>query len=663
MKNSPLLTSSAPLPLIDRELFFGDPEIVGAQLSPNGEFLSFLKPWENTRNLWVKRRDDSFETAWRLTAETKRPIPSYFWSRDSKYILYVKDHEGDENFNLYGVDPTARPEPDQGAPASRELTGFKGVRVVVYSVPKHVPDSVYIGLNNRDKAWHDLYQLNISTGELTLMRQNTDRITGWTFDLSGKLRLATRSASSGDTELLRVDSDKLVKIYSCNLLESCTPLRFEKNGPRVYLTSNRGADVNLVSLWLLDPETGSTELVESDPLGRVDLGRVLFSEASDELVGTVYDDERLRRYFRDTSFAAEREWLRQQFPGTEIMASSRSIDEQWWLVTAYGDTEPGATYLFDRRNRRLTFQFRIMGSLPRAALSNMTPATYRSSDDLEIPAFLTLPKGTSGAMLPALVIPHGGPWSRDHWGYNPLAQFFANRGYAVLMPNFRGSTGYGKKFLDAGNNEWGQKMQDDLTWGVKYLVKEGIADPKRIGILGGSYGGYAALAGVTFTPDLYAAAVDIVGPSNLITLINSIPPYWEAGRKRLYQRMGDPTTTEGKAMLTARSPLTHADRIRTPLLVAQGANDPRVTRREAEQIVVALRDRGFPVEYILALDEGHGFQRSVNRLALYMEVEKFFSKYLGGRFQETGSPESVKRLQEITVDPKTVTITSKLAVM
>jgi hypothetical protein len=300
MNNRPLPVCSSPAPLIDRELFFGDPEIAGAQISPDGEYLSFLKPWESTLNLWVKRRDEPFETAWRLTAETKRPILSYFWSRDGKYVLYVKDHEGDENFNLYGVDPAAKPEPDKGAPVSRELTGLKGVRVIVYSVPKHVPDRVYLGLNNRDKAWHDLYQLNISTGELTLIRQNTDRITGWTFDLSGKLRLAIRSALNGDTELLRVDPDKLVKIYSCNVFESCTPLRFEKNGQRVYLTSNHGAEVNLVSLWLLDPETGSIEMVESDPLGRVDLGLVFFSEATDELWGTIYEDERLRRYFRDT---------------------------------------------------------------------------------------------------------------------------------------------------------------------------------------------------------------------------------------------------------------------------------------------------------------------------------------------------------------------------
>jgi dienelactone hydrolase len=258
------------------------------------------------------------------------------------------------------------------------------------------------------------------------------------------------------------------------------------------------------------------------------------------------------------------------------------------------------------------------------------------------------------------MLPHGGPWGRDQWGYNSLAQFFANRGYAVLQPNFRGSTGYGRKFLDAGNLEWGRKMQDDVTWGVKYLIAQGIADPKRVGIIGGSYGGYATLAGVAFTPDLYAAAVDIVGPSNLITLLDSIPPYWESIRKMFYQRMGDPSTPQGKSLLMEESPLNSADKIKTPLLVAQGANDPRVNRREAEQIVIALRDRGFPVEYILAPDEGHGFARPVNNLALFMASEKFLAQHLGGKYQEGGTPEEVARLKEITVDPKTVVLAKKI---
>jgi dienelactone hydrolase len=330
------------------------------------------------------------------------------------------------------------------------------------------------------------------------------------------------------------------------------------------------------------------------------------------------------------------------------------------VITANGDTEPGETYLFDRKAKKLTLQYRIREKLPREALASMQAVRYPSSDGLEIPAYLTLPKGVPPKSLPTLMIPHGGPWGRDVWGYNSLAQFFANRGYAVLMPNFRGSTGFGKKFLNGGNGEWGRKMQDDITWGVKYLVAQGTADPKRIGILGGSYGGYATLAGVAFTPDVYRAAVDIVGPSNLITLLEAIPPYWESGRKMMYGRMADPGTPEGKAWMKERSPINSADKIRTPLLVVQGANDPRVNRGEAEQIVIALRDRGFPVEYMLAPDEGHGFQRPVNNMAMFMASEKFLAKHLDGRYQEGGTAEVVKRLAEITVDPKTVVLSKKV---
>ena len=646
-------------PLIDREIIFGNPEIAAAQISPNGQYIAFLKPWKDTRNVYVKGVNEPFSAARLLTTETKRPVAGYFWTRDSKYILYAKDNAGDENFNVYAVDPSAKPPAGADAPPSRDLTGLKGVRVMIYEVPKSDPDIVYIGLNDRDKAWHDLYKLQISTGEKTLIRKNTERISGWRFDLQGKLRLATRSAENGDTEILRVDADKFTQGYSCTVFESCNPIRFERDGKRVYMETNKGADVNLLSLVLFDPETGKTEMVESDPQNQVDFGGAIFSEATDELVGTSYYYDREKLYFKDKGFEADYQWLQSQLPGKEINMGSRTRDEQVWLVTAYSDTEPGETLLFNRKTRTLTPQYRIRENLPRESLAQMKPVEYKSSDGLEIPGYLTLPKGVAAKNLPVLVIPHGGPWGRDVWGYDSLAQFFSNRGYAVLMPNFRGSTGYGKKFLDAGNREWGAKMQDDITWGVKYLIAEGIADPKRVGILGGSYGGYATLAGVAFTPDVYAAAVDIVGPSNLITLLNAIPPYWESIRTMFYQRMGDPRTPEGKSLLMQRSPLYSADKIKTPLLVAQGANDPRVNRREAEQIVVALRDRGFPVEYLLAPDEGHGFARPVNNMALFMESEKFLAQHLGGRYQEGGTPATVTRLKEITVDPKTVEVEKK----
>ena len=647
-------------PIIDRELIFGNPEIAGAQLSPDGKFLAFQKPWKDTRNIYVKGVNEPFDSARLLTTETKRPIAGYFWTHDGKYILYVKDNGGDENYNVYAVDPSAKPAAGAEAPPSRDLTGLKGVRVQIYAVPKNDPDVVYIGLNDRDKAWHDLYKLKISTGEKTLMRKNTERIEGWSFDLQGNLRLATRSAENGDTEILRVDSGKFTKIFFCSVFETCGVIRFQKDGKRAYMETNKGAEMDLSALELFDPETGKTELVESDPQKKVDFGEAVFSEVTDELAFTVYEEDKPRYYFKDKGFGSDFKWLDDKFPGKEVSLNSATLDEQTWLISASSDTEPGEIYLFDRKNHTLALQYKVREKLPRGALAEMKPVHYKSSDGLEIPAYLTLSKGVPAKNLPTIIFPHGGPWARDTWGYNGYAQFFANRGYAVLSMNFRGSTGYGKKFIDAGNKEWGRKMQDDITWGVKYLVDAGIADPKRVGIFGGSYGGYATLAGVAFTPDLYAAAVDLVGPSNLITLLDSIPPYWESIRQLFYQRMGNPTTPEGKALLVERSPLTSADKIKTPLLILQGLNDPRVNHAESEQIVIALRDRGFPVEYILIPDEGHGFARPVNNMASVMATEIFFAKYLGGRNQTDGTPEVMARLKEVTVDPKTVVLARKV---
>jgi dipeptidyl aminopeptidase/acylaminoacyl peptidase len=646
-------------PLIDRELFFGDPEISGAQLSPDGKFIAFVKPFKGTRNIWVKATEAPFDSAKPITNDTKRPVTQYFWSRDGKFILFAQDQGGDENFNVYAVNPADSAAAGQDVPAARNLTEVKGIRAAIYAVPRSEPDAIYIGLNDRDKAWHDLYRVKISTGERTLLRQNTERITSWVFDLKDQLRLATRSAENGDTEVLRVDEKGFTKVYSCTVFESCGPVRFHKDGARVYFVTNKGTGVDLTRLVLFNPATSAEELVESDPLKRVDFGGASFSEVSEDIIATSYTDERTRRYWKDKSFEADYKLLEKKLSGKELAFGNSTRDERLWLVTAFSDTEPGERYLFDRQSKKLTLQYRLRETLSRDALAPMKPVRYKSSDGLEIPAYLTLPKGAA-KNLPAILVPHGGPWARDGWGYNSFAQFLANRGYAVLQPNFRGSTGYGKKFLDAGNKEWGQKMQDDVTWGAKYLIAEGIADPKRIGIMGGSYGGYATLAGVTFTPDVYAAGVAIVAPSNLITLLESIPPYWEPIRKLFYERMGDPTTAEGKAQLMRQSPLTSADKIKTPLLVVQGANDPRVTKRESDQIVIALRDRGFPVEYLVAPDEGHGFARPVNNMAMFASAEKFLAKHLGGRYQESMTTAVAQRLGEITVDPKTVTMPKKM---
>jgi dipeptidyl aminopeptidase/acylaminoacyl peptidase len=653
------VAQTIPPPVLDRDLFFGNPEISGAQLSPDGQFIAFIKPYKDTRNIWVKRLAEPYTAARLLTTDTKRPISNYFWSRDSKYVLFAQDKAGDENFNVYAVDPAAAPAPGADAPAARNLTDAKGARALLYSVPKTSPDAIFVGLNDRDPAWHDLYQVAISTGQRTLLRKNTERISGWVFDEAGKLRLATRTADNGDTDILRVDEAGFTKVYSCSVFESCGPVRFHKEATRVYMVTNKG-DVDLMRLTLFDPASGKEELVESDPMKKVDFGNAVFSEVSDELVATSYEDERTRRYFRDKVFEADYRAIEKKLPGRELAVPSVTKDEQLWLVSASSDTEPGERYLYDRKSKQLTLQYRAFEKLPRAALASMTAISYLSADGLQIPAFLTLPKGVPAKNLPMILLPHGGPWARDTFGYRAQVQFLANRGYAVLQPNFRGSTGYGKKFLNAGNNQWGDKMQDDLTAGVKYLVAQGAVDARRVGIMGGSYGGYATLAGVAFTPDLYAGAVAIVAPSNLITLLDSIPPYWEAGRKIFYERMGNPTTPEGKAQLQRQSPLNSSAKIRTPLLVVQGANDPRVKKAESDQIVIALRDRGFAVEYLVAPDEGHGFARPVNNMALFAAAEKFLAKHLGGRFQESMTPDVTTRLGEIRVDPKTVVLAPKV---
>ncbi len=646
-------------PIVDRELYFGDPEISGAQLSPDGRHIAFLKPLKGTRNVWVKAAAEPFEKARPVTADMKRPIGQFFWSRDSRVILFVQDLGGDENFNVYAVDPAAPPAAGAEVPAARNLTAAKGVRAFIYAVPKSEPDAIYVGLNDREAAWHDLYKVRISTGERQLLRKNTERLTGWVFDTKDQLRLATRSAENGDTEVLRIDASGFSKIYSCNVFETCSPVQFHRDGARAYMVSNKGEGVDLMRLTLLDVATGAESVVESDPQARVDLDNAIFSEKTDELVATVYVDDRQRIYFKDPVFEADYRFVEQQLPGRQLTFRSPTADEQRWIVSAGSDVEPGEAYLYDRASRTLTRQYRIYEKLPRATLAPMTSVRYPSSDGLEIPAYLTLPAGLAPKGLPAIVVPHGGPWARDTWGYDAVAQFLANRGYAVLQPNFRGSTGYGRRFLDAGNKQWGEKMQDDLTWGVKYLVARGIADPKRAGIFGGSYGGYATLAGVAFTPDVYAAGVSLVGPSNLLTLLDSIPAYWEAGRKLFYERMGDPSTPAGKAQLERQSPLNAASKIRTPLLVIQGANDPRVNKAESDQIVIALRDRGFPVEYIVAPDEGHGFARPVNSMAAFAAAERFLAAHLKGRHQEGATPEVAARLKEITVDPKTVVLKKK----
>ena len=634
-------------PIIDREIFFGNPEIIGGQLSPDGKHLAFIKPHQGVRNIWVKAIGQPFESATLVTADKTRPIPGYFWSRDSKHILYVQDKGGNEDFHVFAVNPFI--ESDE-VPEARNLSPLEGVKAVIYRVPKTDPNFIYVGLNDRDKAWHDLYKINLATGERILHYENNHQINGWIFDLEDQLRLVSRSTEEGGTEILRIEGDQLQQFYQCSVEEDCHVIRYHKDGKHVYLETNKGAETNLSKLILLNPITGEQADVESDPEQQVDFGSALFSEVTNELLATIYQGDKPRYYFKDSELAADYQLLKAQFPGAEIKLASSTKDEQLWLINANSDVDPGATYLFDRKTKETSFQYRPRPNLPTQHLSKMQAIRYLSEDDLEIPAYLTVPQTTNKEPMPAILLIHGGPWARDYWGYDSYAQFLANRGYLVLQPNFRGSTGYGKAFLNAGNGEWGEKMQADISAGVKFLIKNGLADPKRIGIMGGSYGGYATLAGLTFTPGLYALGVSIVGPSNLLTLLGSIPPYWETIRNMFYKRIANPETEEGKAQLKRQSPLFHAKKITAPLMVVQGANDPRVKKAESDQVVIALRELGLPVEYLLAENEGHGFADPINNMAFIAAMEQFLSQHLGGRYQKEIPDSIAQRLKELKVD-------------
>ncbi len=642
------------IPLIPREHFFDNPQIAGGQLSPNGKMLSFTKPYMGEMNLWVKQVNEPFDAARVVTADS-RPIRHYFWTADSKYLLYVQDKKGDENFHLYAVNPTDAPD-KEGVPIARDLTDMKNVRAYIYNVSKKDPNVIRVGLNDTDPAWHNLYEINIASGARKLLRENKDRITDWTFDWDENLRLASRTNEDGTTDILRVEPDNMIKIYDCGALEQAYTLAFDKDNKHVYMVSNHGLENNFTRLMLLDPATGNETLVETDPDNKVDFEEAFFSEASRELISTRYFDLKPRAYWKNKLFEADYNLLKSRFMDKEVQLVNADAMENQWLISVYSDTDPGEIHLLDRTTKKITFQYRPRPKLKPEQLAQMMAITYPSVDGLEIPAYLTTPRGKVATNLPLMVVPHGGPWARDYWGYNRYAQFWANRGYAVLSMNFRGSTGYGKRFLDAGNKQWGDRMQDDITWGVKHLVEKGIVNKDKVGITGGSYGGYATLAGVTFTPDVYKAAVAEVAPSNLNTLLATIPPYWEAGRTMFHLRMGDPTNEAGKALLEKQSPLNHVANIKTPLMIIQGGNDPRVKKTEADQIVVAMRDSKIPVEYLCAMDEGHGFARPVNNMAALAASERFMAKYLGGRFQEEITPEIAQRLAEITVDIQTVAL-------
>lgn len=649
-------------PLLDRNLFFGNPEISGGQLSPDGKWISFMKEYNGIMNIWVKHFDEPFEEARPLT-NSSRPSYGYLWSFDGKYILYVKDTDGDENMNVYAVAPTAKAIKD-GVPESRNLTPLKDVTARIYQASQNDFDLMMIGLNDRDKAWHDLYSLKISTGELKKIYENNDRITGYNFDWDDKLRILERTDEKGNTVMLRIDDgNKLTPIYETTVTEQAGISGWDEDNSKFYLVTNKG-NLNLMTLFLVNPQTKEQTKIESDPLNKVDFGNLSLDNNTRKIISTSYTDDKTRIYWKDKTWKKNYEFLKKKFPGREVIFQSSTRDYKKFLIATYGDKYAAEAYFFYPEKNELIFQYTPRHELKKVEkhLSAMTPVTYVSSDGLEIPAYLTVPQGKEAKNLPVVILVHGGPKGpRDNWGYDPQVQFLANRGYAVLQPNFRASGGYGKKFLNAGDLQWGKLMQDDITWGVKYLVEKGIADKNKVAIMGGSYGGYATLAGLAFTPDLYACGVDIVGPSNLFTLLESIPAYWEAGRAFLHGMLGDPNTEEGMKLIKEASPLFSVEKINKPLMIIQGANDPRVKKAESDQIVIALRDKGKPVTYLLAEDEGHGFAKPVNRMAMYAETEKFLASVLGGRFQPNMPEDVSKRLAEITVDIKRVTYVPKVA--
>lgn len=646
-----LSSNEQKTPLLDRDLFFGNPEISSGQISPDGKWISFLKAHKGILNVWVKKINDPFEKAKPLT-ESSRPLYGFFWTDDSKYILYVKDKDGDENINVFAVDPSAMPE-STGVPESRNLTPKDEVTAQIYHVSQNNPDLMMIGLNDRDKAWHDLYELKISTGELTLKYENKDRIIGYDFDWNDKLRMLYRTDEKGTTTFLRINNDQsLTTIYKTLVTETAYSNGWNTESTQFYLVTNVG-DLDKSALYLMNPDTKSKVLIECDPENKVDFGGLTMDKNTRKIISTFYTLDKTKYYWKDKKWEAMYNELKAKFPGREVDFQSYTKDYNKFLIAVWGDKYASEVHAYDTKTKKVTFQYTGRPKLKEVEqhLSSMKSITYKSSDGLEIPAYLTIPTGMEAKNLPVIVLVHGGPKGpRDYWGYNAEVQFLANRGYAVLQPNFRASGGYGKKFQNAGDLQWGKLMQDDITWGVKHLIKNGIADKNKIAIMGGSYGGYATLAGLAFTPELYTCGVDIVGPSNIFTLLESVPAYWEAGRAFLYGMVGDPNTDKGKKLIQEASPLFKVDKINKPLLIIQGANDPRVKQAESDQIVIALREKGKKVDYLLAKDEGHGFAKPLNKKAMYAKVEQFLSETLGGRYQKEMSDDVKSTLQNLIVD-------------
>ena len=616
--------------LIPREVLFGNPERTLPRISPDGTRLAYLAPLDGVLNVWVGRVGDEIESFKPVTRDDKRGIRVFLWAEDDRNILYLQDEGGNENWRIHAVDvgtSAGTAEPGE----ARDLTPFPDVQAQLLDKSRHFPGELLIGLNKRDPQVHDVYRLALDTGELTLLAENPGNVAGWVADRDFRVRGALAATPEGGFDLLfrETEEDDWEKLLGWGREDSLnsSPLGFSGDGRRLHLADSRGA--NAARLVDLDPATGETEVLAEDP--EYDVSGALLHPDTHEVQAVAFTRARTEWTVLDASIEKDFETVRALHSGDFQVYDRDRADEQW-VVGFDRDDGPAAFYTYDRKTGRGTYLFDTRPQLAEYTLARMEPVSFASRDRLTVHGYLTLPPGGGREGLPVVLNVHGGPWARDTWGYDPEAQWFANRGYACLQVNYRGSTGYGKEFLNAGNREWGGKMHDDLVDAVEWAVGEGIADPERVAIYGGSYGGYAALVGATFTPDTFRCAVDIVGPSSLITLIESIPPYWSSFRSTFYERVGNPETEED--FLKSRSPLFYVDRIRIPMLIAQGANDPRVKQAEAEQVVAAMRERGLDYEYLLFEDEGHGFARPENRLKFYAAAERFLAKHLGGRHED-----------------------------
>ena len=598
---------------ISVEDFVRNPGNFAYELSPDGNYITYASDWENRLNLFVKKMNDESEPV-RVSNSKDRDIGGFFWKDDT--LLYLKDNGGDENFHIYSSTFNGIEEKD--------LTPYPDVTVGMLSSLEGVKDEILIMMNKEDATVFDVYKFNVKTGKTTLVAKNPGNIISWVADRNGNIRIAVASDGVEGVILYReTEKDEFKPFIEIKAGDDVTPIAFSKDNKYIYAKSNVGRDKVEVVKYDLE---GNETVIMSHP--DVDVSGVLYSSSQDKVLYGAYVTDKVHYKFFDNNFEQIFRKIQNKLGVTESELGINDYNKEMtkFIVSSSSDTVYGKYYYYDSTTDELTELANLSSWLNSEELAEMHPISYKSRDGLTIHGYLTLPKNKKAEDLPLIVNPHGGPWYRDAWGFNPEVQLLANRGYAVLQVNFRSSTGYGKEFLQAGNKQWGLKIQDDITDGVQWAIDQGIADPKRIGIYGASFGGYATLAGITSTPDLYAAAVDYVGVSNIFTFLDTVPPYWETMRNMLYERVGHPE--KDKELLTAVSPVFHADKIKTPLFVAQGANDPRVNQAESDQIVEALRARGVDVEYMLKENEGHGFANEENSIEFYNAMINFLDRHL-----------------------------------